>query len=97
MQEELVENIPGLESVVEVVAELELQSEAGAVIAIEAGTDHKLAYTAGTVEPQLIDRDTAVDKGHIQSIVGSIVDIAAVDTIALHLAAQQSELKVESE
>lgn len=103
MHEKQVENIPVpeavIEAVVEVVAELELEPEAGAVIEMEAGAvfeievgaGHKPACTAGTVEPQSIDRDTdvdtAVDMGHIQSIAGSTVDMAAVDTIALHLAA----------
>lgn len=86
-----VEIVLVLEVVVGVEAEIGVGSVAGAVIELEVGADHR---PAGTVEPQIVDMgsnvDTAVGMDLVQGIAGSIVDIvAAADTIALLLAAQQ--------
>lgn len=53
------------------------------------------------MELRTVDRgsnvDTAVGMDLVQGIAGNTVDIVAVDTIALPLAAQQFELKLEFE
>lgn len=73
-------------------------AEAGVAVAVVAEAGHR---PAGIVELQTVDRgstvDTAVGKDLVQGIAGSTVDIVAADTIALLLAAQQLELKLEFE
>lgn len=88
--------------VVEIVLVLEAVVEVEAAIGVGpvavAVADHTLA---GIVELQTVDRgnivDTAAGKDLVQGIAGSNVDIVAADTIALPLAAQQFELKLEFE
>lgn len=86
------------ETVLEPEAVLEVEPATGAVAVsvaeVEAG--HR---PVGIVEQQTVDRgntvDTAVGMDLVRGIAGSIVDIvAAVDTIALPLAAQQFDLKL---
>lgn len=86
------------ETVLEPEAVLEVEPATGAVSVsvseVEAG--HR---PVGIVEQQTVDRgntvDTAVGMDLVRGIAGSIVDIvAAVDTIARPLAAQQLDLKL---
>lgn len=88
------------ETVLEPEAVLEVEPATGAVAVSVAVAEVEAGHRpVGIVEQQTVDRgntvDTAVGMDLVRGIAGSIVDIvAAVDTIAPPLAAQQFDLKL---
>jgi len=88
------------ETVLEPEAVLEVEPATGAVsVSVSVAEVEAGHRPVGIVEQQTVDRgntvDTAVGMDLVRGIAGSIVDIvAAVDTIARPLAAQQLDLKL---
>ncbi|RHN59910.1 hypothetical protein MtrunA17_Chr4g0019331 [Medicago truncatula] len=88
------------ETVLEPEAVLEVEPATGAVAVSVSVAEVEAGHRpVGIVEQQTVDRgntvDTAVGMDLVRGIAGSIVDIvAAVDTIAPPLAAQQFDLKL---